>query len=255
MDFSDLFLQEEFSDAFLVLKAPTRKRGRDEQAAGEQQQDPAQQQQELQVLRTIPAHSTILSRSPVLKAAVSDGIAILHCPCGSSKPRSCLPCGFAAARVLYTQMQRWQQEEEGEEQQTQQEPAAAAGPASKRRLVATVALESAQHEPVAMAMLAAMYQGSKALKDARVTDVLLLQVLLLADMLGVLQVAEQAVAEIRRRTTERPMSAQLQDALLQLQAWPDCLKCLFFDLALHAAMDDVVSMPDLARTWLVVDGL
>lgn len=67
MDFSDLFKQEEFSDALLVLKAPSCKRGRGE-AAGEQQ-DLAQQQQELQVLCTIPAHSIILSRSPVLKAA------------------------------------------------------------------------------------------------------------------------------------------------------------------------------------------
>lgn len=69
--FSDLFLQETFSDALLVLKAPARKRGRDEEAPGEQQ-DSAQQQQELQVLRTIPAHSVILSRSPVLDAEVSD---------------------------------------------------------------------------------------------------------------------------------------------------------------------------------------
>lgn len=45
MDFSDMFQQETFSDALLIIKAPTqRKRGRDEAS---EQQGPAEQEQGL----------------------------------------------------------------------------------------------------------------------------------------------------------------------------------------------------------------
>lgn len=76
------------------------------------------------------------------------------------------------------EMQRWQQKQEEVQQQSQDElqdqqqqapAAAAAGPASKQQLVATIVLESAEQEPVAMALLAAMYKGPKGCQSSEIS--------------------------------------------------------------------------------------
>lgn len=66
MDFSYLWQQEVFSDVTLLIKHQTRKRPRDE----DEYEDQDSVNSELHVIRTLPAHSVILSRSPVLKAQV-----------------------------------------------------------------------------------------------------------------------------------------------------------------------------------------
>jgi hypothetical protein len=150
------------------------------------------------------------------------------------------------------QMQRWQQKQEEVQQQSQdeqqdQQQQAPAGPASKQQLVATIVLESAEQEPVAMALLAAMYKGAKAVGSQGLTDAQELQVVLLADMLGMQHLAFEAVHNLGMATSSG-ISAEMQDEMLRLQPWPACLWPLFPMLTAF----NKLSMPNLARAWMAV---
>lgn len=109
----------------------------------------------------------------------------------------CLPAAL--------QMQQcWQQHESGSSSGTGQER------------VATIVLDSAEQEPACMAVIAAMY-GANTVAAADLPDTKLLQAVLLADMLQVWQIPQQAVDEMVLQVIRRGMSAELQEALVQLE--------------------------------------
>lgn len=78
-----------------------------------------------------------------------------------------------------------------------------------------------------MAVLEAMY-GVKPADRFGLSDVQLLQMVILADMLQVSHIAEQAVeCMCSTRGESSRMSPELQEQLLELPAWPVCLQPAF----------------------------
>lgn len=139
-------------------------------------------------------------------------------------------------------MQRWQQQAGASNQDAE-------GRAEER--VATIVLDSADQEPAALAVLAAMY-GAQSVADCGLPDVQVLQVALLADMLQVGSVATQAVQHICRiASAAAGMSTKLQQRLLRLQAWPACLLPVLGVLSKHGSLP----LPHFSRVWMAADGI
>lgn len=114
-------------------------------------------EEETGVLRRFPAHKVILSRIPFFKV-----------------------------QVLRWQEQQQQQGTRGDGDQQQQ-----ADSQQSTSCVTYLTLDSADQEPAAMAVLAAVY-GAKAIASAGLSEVELLQVVLIADMLQVSSIAEDS---------------------------------------------------------------
>lgn len=135
-------------------------------------------------------------------------------------------------------MQRWQQQGDTE----QEGVAAASQHSSHPSCVASLVLESKEQELAAMAVLACMY-GVQDGPVRQLLDVQLLQMVLIADMLQV----DDAVQAAKQRLTsclKTSMSAELQETVARLQAWPTCLLPEFSDLTQN------LPIPITAQSWV-----
>lgn len=137
---------------------------------------------------------------------------------------------LSGAAYFRAQVQRWQQQQEEQ-----------SGSKQAAKPEASITLHSEDEEPAAMAVLAALYGVST--PPEQLSDVQLLQMVLLADMLQVPAVAAAAVRHVAAVAVRQP---GLSDAAVQylrgMHAWPSCLLAEFPQLTMHMALQDVAAM-------------
>lgn len=128
---------------------------------------------------------------------------------------------------MFMQVLRWQEQQQQQANRADGDQQQQADAQQSANCVTYLSLDSADQERAAMAVLAAVY-GARAIASAGLSEMELLQVVLIADMLQVSSIAEQAVQQLCQvARSAAGISAQLQEHLLQLKAWPACLRPLF----------------------------
>lgn len=104
----------------------------------------------------------------------------------------------------------------------------------------TLTIDSAEHLPVAEAVIAALYGVKDCLADLQHEQ--LLQALVIADMIDLQEVADQILEILDSASkSEQGLSAAALNFLADLSAWPACLHQLLPSTLSHAASWPVVS--------------
>lgn len=247
ISYSHLFQQETFSDVTLVIKVTG-----------------AEGSPDGRVLRRLPAHRAFLSASPVLASKVRPSSACnvnkrcAYCICTMCPPRKAfmhvqhLPnCCIALPHVL--QLERWPEPsrpskrpkpdpdaDNQDASQEQQQPAQ--DQESSGLPEATITLDSEEQQDAAMAVIAAMYGVSTATEQ--LSDVQLLHMAVLADMLQVQFIADKAVNALNTAAADpaRGLSDEAKQHMCSMQAWPACFAPALDRLTQQLPLQDAASI-------------